>query len=136
MSTLLVLRILIVVFVALYIAAMATSGLPANAPREALDYHAWAMSQPLSASAVWGTLCAIGHLLDIVGLVLLFIRRRIGVYFIISGFALCLGTGGDIPYLQSNTSTALFTFVNIAWGAIVAISLTDRTGVFRTRGEA
>jgi hypothetical protein len=26
--------------------------------------------------------------------------------------------------------------VNITWGAIVAISLTDRTDLFRTRGEA
>ncbi|CAN5280522.1 hypothetical protein BH11PSE11_BH11PSE11_07420 [soil metagenome] len=129
-------RTLLTAFVVLYVYTMSTSGLPYDAPRQALDYAAWAQAQPETSSAMWGVLCLLGHVADIVGIVLLFARKKLGLYFMIAGFASCLGSGPGIPFLETHYSATLMSFVNILWGSIIALAYATGSELFPSRSIA
>lgn len=131
MKNLLIFRGLIVVFVATYVAAIAFSGLGPSAPAAALEYERWVSSLP-PPDNYWGLACAAGHVLDIVGLVLLFIRRRSGLWFLLAGFASCWGSGviENVPFLQTHLDASLMSFVNIFWGAVVCMSIVCEKELF------
>jgi hypothetical protein len=136
MNKLLVLRVLLVLFVVLYVAAIATGGLPADAPRQATDYEAWANGQATTGSSGWGLLCALGHIADLVGIILLFVRRKMGVYFLIAGFLSCMFVSSGVPSLQTHLTAMLVAFFNIAWGAIVALVFAASDELFSIKREA
>lgn len=92
MNLLLAFRATLLAFVLLYVATLVTSGVPPDSPAEVLAYERWQLSLVTDGSPVWRLLCAVGHLLDVVGVVLLFVRRKVGLWFLVAGFMSCLGT--------------------------------------------
>lgn len=128
-NRLLIFRGLIVSFVLLYIAAIATGGLGTDAPALAVEYERWAAEQT-QPSSIWGLLCAFGHLLDIAGLVLLFIRRPVGLWLLLAGFASCFGAGAGLPFLQTHFEAQLMALTNICWGALVCMAVVCRQELF------
>jgi hypothetical protein len=129
MNHVIVFRTLIALFACLYVAAMSLGSMGSEAPVAAQEYERWLSAQPRSAG-LSGFLCLFGHLLDAVGLVLLFIRRRLGLWFIVLGFVSCLGTSSGYPFLQTNLGTNLMAFTNIAWGALVCMAVVCRKEIF------
>lgn len=136
MSLITVFRFLLVSFVVLYVLAMAMSGISPDSPAEVLQYESWRQEQPSTESLIWALLVMVGHILDVIGLVLLFLRRKIGVYFLVAGFIACLGAGSELPYLESSLAGTLMAFTNIAWGAIIALSFAVPQSLFRTGKDA
>jgi hypothetical protein len=136
MSKLLAFRILLIAFVVLYVFAMSMSGLPVDAAPEVIKYDEWARAQLANNSGVWGLSCAVGHIFDIAGLILLFVRRRMGVYFLIAGAVMCLGAGGGQPSLQVSLSGSLLAFANIAWGAIMAMAFVVPDELFKVNAAS
>lgn len=122
-------------FVIAYVAAMVTGGLPPDAPRQATEYEAWAKVQEGSGSPIWGALCVLGHIADITGIVLLFIRRKIGVYFLIAGFMSCMGVSSGVPSLETHLGAILMALVNVIWGAIVALVFAVSNELFAPKSE-
>lgn len=131
-----VFRLLLVSFVVLYLSAMTMSGLAPDSPAEVLAYEGWVQAQPSTQPLIWALLVVVGHILDVVGLVLLFLRRKAGVYFLIAGFIVCLGMGTDVPYLQTSLVATLMAFTNMVWGAIVALAFAVPQALFRARTAA
>jgi hypothetical protein len=127
----LIFRGLIVLFVALYVAAIWLSGSGPEMPAPALEYQRWLSAQP-DPGGYWGLSCAVGHLADIVGLVLLFARRRLGLWFLLAGFFSCLGSGAGagLPFLQTHPEAMLMGFVNSVWGALVCMAVVCREELF------
>ncbi|HEY0916764.1 MAG TPA: hypothetical protein VGE22_17955 [Solimonas sp.] len=130
MSSVAAFRLLLVTFLVLYIVAMSLSGIAPDSPAEVLGYQQWRQQQPAEGSALWGVSILLGHLLDVIGLVLLFLRRKLGVYFLIAGFIACLGPLSGLPHLQDAPSALAMSFVNIAWGAILALSFAGPKDIF------
>jgi hypothetical protein len=130
MKKIAILRLLLVLFVLVYAAAIATAGLGSGAPVQALQYEAWLKSQPVIESSAWGIFCALGHVADIIGIALLFFKRRIGVFFMIGGFIACIGTSSGLPYLETALSSILMALVNILWGAIMAFVFSSSKDLF------
>ena len=124
MNHVLIFRGLIILFVCTYVAAMTLGGPPPDAPAAVLDYQRWLLAQPAPEN-FWGLTCAVGHLLDVVGLLLLFVRRRLGLWFLLAGFASCFGTGAGagFPNLQTHLEGQMMAFVNIFWGALVCMAI-------------
>ncbi len=134
MSLVTVFRILLVAFVALYLTAMNVPSVSPTSPPQVLQYEKWLGEQPISGSAVWGLLILLGHVLDLVGLILLFLRRKVGIYFLLAGFVACLGPGSELPYLQGALAGNLMAFTNITWGAIVALAFSVPHALFVAKG--
>ena len=124
-------RGLIGLFVALYGTAIWLSGSGSDMPAPALEYQRWLSAQP-HPGGYWGLSCAVGHLADVVGLILLFLRNRSGLWFLLAGFFSCLGSGAGtgLPYLQTHSEAMLMGFVNSAWGALVCMAVVCRQELF------
>jgi hypothetical protein len=136
MNKLNLLRALLVLFVLTYFLAMSTAAISPDSPKEMLDYVEWANQQHVSDSSIWGMLCLLGHVLDIVGIVLMFIRRKLGVYFLIMGFLSCIGASTGVPSLQTTLTATLMAFVNIFWGAIVTLVFTSSDEIFSQKNTS
>lgn len=136
MNRLLTFRLLLVAFVALYVATIFSFSTTPSMPAEVVSYQNWLESQSNDISPIRGILCGLGHLADIAGLILLFSRRRIGVWFLVVGFVSCFGVGStEIPYLQTALTGNLMALTNIFWGAIVALSLSAPDGFFVSKSN-
>jgi hypothetical protein len=135
MPLLTIFRLLLVAFFVLYLAAIGASGVSPTSPPEVLAYDKWLQEQSTSESLVWGLLVIVGHVLDLAGLVLLFLRRKLGIYLLLAGFVACLGAGPELPYLQSTFAGTLMAFTNIVWGAIVALAFAVPQALFEIRKD-
>lgn len=134
MNELPIFRGLIVAFAAMYVLTMSTAGLGPDAPALALEYQRWIEAQPVAGGA-WGLSCAVGHLLDVVGLAAMSMRRRWGLWLLFLGFVACLGAGGGFPEVQSHGQGLMMALTNILWGAMVCLAVVRGSVLFR-RGNA
>ena len=136
MNRLLIFRLLLVSFVALYMATILSPSISSSMPAEVVSYQSWLESQPYGGSPFWGILCVLGHLADLIGLILLYARRRVGVWFLVTGFVSCIWMGGtEIPSLQTALTGNLMALTNIIWGAIIALSFSAQNGVFISKSH-
>ena len=135
-----VFRVLLLLFVSCYVAALYAPGFvdlsrspELRAYLEEIDvlYGGYRFDMMWFAMA-W----LLGHLVEVVGLVLLFCRVRMGLWPACAGAAFSAGISWFVtqrehgPILETTIEHLLWSATCVLWGSYVCMALTDRRNVF------